>query len=233
MSHEINIINQNGVAMVSSRIVAKDFGKRHTEVLRTIETKLENAKLRSQNYFIESQYKAEGNNKTYKEYLMTRDGFTFIVMGFTGEKADEFKLKYIEAFNKMEELIKQAGADPYANLSLELKAIIMHDAKIMKLEQRMTNFEENARLDNAEYDLVGRRVIARVKQVEHECGMKLNQKQRSELYRSLNKDVHTIAKVRTRTQLQRKHLEMVLEFIEEWQPSQVTLFKVKQLSLEF
>ena len=53
-----------------------------------------------QKMFIESTYKVEGNNKTYKEYLMTRDGFTFIVMGFTGEKADEFKLKYIDAFNK-------------------------------------------------------------------------------------------------------------------------------------
>lgn len=106
MENEIKLLNQDGKVVVSSRVVAQDFGKEHSKILRTIEQKLENPKVAFQKMFIESTYKVEGNNKTYKEYLMTRDGFTFIVMGFTGEKADEFKLKYIDAFNKMEETIK-------------------------------------------------------------------------------------------------------------------------------
>lgn len=107
MSKElIQLENKNGVAVVSSRVVAKDFGKRHAHVLRAIKDKIEvNPKLGSPKYFIESTYVDKSNRKSV-EYLMTRDGFTFIVMGFTGEKADEFKLKYIEAFNKMEEMIK-------------------------------------------------------------------------------------------------------------------------------
>lgn len=65
-------------------MVAERFGKRHADVIRAIEDKIsENAKLRSHKYYLESSYKVEGNNKSYKEYLMTRDGFTFIVMGFT------------------------------------------------------------------------------------------------------------------------------------------------------
>lgn len=118
--NEIKLLNQDGKVVVSSRVVAQDFGKRHNDVLRAIESKLENVILRSQNYFIESTYKVEGNNKSYKEYLMTRDGFAFIVMGFTGSKADEFKLKYIEAFNKMEETIKNNKLQ----LSNEQKAIL-------------------------------------------------------------------------------------------------------------
>lgn len=70
MENEIKLLNQDGKVVVSSRVVAQDFGKRHNDVLRAIESKLENVILRSQNYFIESTYKVEGNNKSYKEYLM-------------------------------------------------------------------------------------------------------------------------------------------------------------------
>ena len=55
--------------------------------------------------FIESTY--ENRGKQYPEYLMNRDGFTLLAMGFTGKKALEWKLKYIQAFNAMEEQLKQ------------------------------------------------------------------------------------------------------------------------------
>lgn len=82
------IKNENGQIVVSSRMVAERFGKRHDHVIRTVEEKIaENAILRSHKYYLETAYKVDGNNKSYKEYLMTRDGFTFIVMGFTGKEA--------------------------------------------------------------------------------------------------------------------------------------------------
>jgi anti-repressor protein len=90
----------NGVAVVSSRIVAEDFKKRHKEVIDKIEEKI-SGKIHPSNWFVENIYKDAGN-RSRKEYLMTRDGFSFIVMGFTGSKADKFKVKYIEAFNEME-----------------------------------------------------------------------------------------------------------------------------------
>ena len=96
---------EEGQLVVSSRQVAKDLGKRHSEVLRAIDDKIEiNAILRSPKYFIESTY-TDKSNRQSKEYLLTRDGFSFIVMGFTGKKADEWKIKYINAFNRMEEEI--------------------------------------------------------------------------------------------------------------------------------
>ena len=58
------------------------------------------------NYFIESTYK-DSMNRTKKEYLLTRDGFSLLVMGFTGIKALEWKLKYIKAFNEMEKELKR------------------------------------------------------------------------------------------------------------------------------
>lgn len=103
----INVINENGELLVSSREVASNFGKDHSKVLRSINDKIStNPILASSKYFIESTY-VGGNGENRREYLLTRDGFSFIVMGFTGAKADEWKLKYIDAFNKMEQLIKE------------------------------------------------------------------------------------------------------------------------------
>lgn len=111
-SIEEELQDKDGQIVVSSRDVAVRFGKRHADVIRAVETLIEeslfseNAILRSQKMFIENAYKVDDNNKHYKEYLMTRDGFTLLAMGFTGKEAFKFKLAYIEAFNKMEEALK-------------------------------------------------------------------------------------------------------------------------------
>ena len=69
----------------------------------------------SANLFIQSEY-ADKYGRMQKEYLMTRDGFSLLVMGFTGSKALEWKLKYIEAFNH-DEILVDAGYSPKAILS--------------------------------------------------------------------------------------------------------------------
>lgn len=95
---------QNNQVVVSSRQIAEHFDKQHKHVLGAIENiKAENSAVTSM--FCETTYTA-GTGKAYKEYLMNRDGFSLLVMGFTGKKALEWKIKYIEAFNKMEEKLK-------------------------------------------------------------------------------------------------------------------------------
>lgn len=109
MSNLIKITNQDGNLVVSSREVARDFEKEHYHVIEAIENKIKNlthgnSGVKITELFIENKYEHKGN--FYKEYLLTRDGFSFIVMSFTGAKADNWKLKYIEAFNKMEESLR-------------------------------------------------------------------------------------------------------------------------------
>lgn len=100
------LFNKDGQIVVSSRVVANDFNKRSADVLEKIDNlKVDLSSTDFSALFIESQYKAS-NGKMNKEYLLTRDGFSLIVMGFTGREALQWKLKYIEAFNKMEEIIK-------------------------------------------------------------------------------------------------------------------------------
>ena len=201
----INIENKNGVAVVSSRVVAKDFGKRHANVLQTIDELIKTVNS-VMTLFIESSYKA-GTGKQYKEYLLTRDGFSLLVMGFTGKEALHWKLQYIEAFNRMEEYIKQQQSREMPKMTLEeimiaqlqeqqrikqQQAVI--EQQVQTVEQRMTNFEENSALDPGEYSLVCSRVSSRVHAVLKERG--INREQVGELFKALNRDIKEITGVR-------------------------------------
>lgn len=104
------LTEKNGVAVVSSKSVAEIFGKRHDNVMRDIETAKVNFKELGalkfeETNFIKSTYR-DSQNKKQPEFLLTRDGFSYIAMGFTGKKAAQFKISYINAFNQMESFIK-------------------------------------------------------------------------------------------------------------------------------
>jgi Rha family phage regulatory protein len=102
---KIEEMNKEEILVVSSRDVAEDFGKEHKDILESIRNlTAENSAVK--NMFIECEYKNE-RGRSYPEYLLTRDGFSLLVMGFTGQKALEWKLKYIQAFNMMEKELKR------------------------------------------------------------------------------------------------------------------------------
>ena len=90
--------------VVSSRQIAKNFNKMHKHVLTAIKNLVSSAEKSSQ-WFKESSYK-DISGKTNIEYLVNRDGFTLLAMGFTGKEALQWKLKYIAAFNEMEEKLR-------------------------------------------------------------------------------------------------------------------------------
>lgn len=96
---------QRGEVFADSVEVAKCFKKGHDDVLKAIR-RLECGEEFSLRNFTESTYVNE-RGRTYKNYLMTRDGWTLLVMGFIGKEATEWKIKYIAAFNRMEKHIRQ------------------------------------------------------------------------------------------------------------------------------
>lgn len=91
---------KNNQVVVSSRQVAEKFGKEHRNVLANIK-EIISAENSALTFYQENTYKA-GTGKSYPEYLMNRDGFSLLVMGFTGKDALHWKMKYIAAFNEME-----------------------------------------------------------------------------------------------------------------------------------
>lgn len=101
----IHIVIEDNQPITASRNVAENFEKNHRDILESIRNlTAENSATRIM--FFETTYK-NTRGQEYPEFLMNRDGFTLLAMGFTGKKALQFKLKYIEAFNQMENHIKQ------------------------------------------------------------------------------------------------------------------------------
>ena len=96
----LGLIVKDTKVVVSSKMVAQVFEKEHRRVLQDIR-ELGCSKEFGQHSFVQSSYINE-QNKEMPEVLMTRDGFTFLAMGYNGERAARFKEAYINAFNMME-----------------------------------------------------------------------------------------------------------------------------------
>ena len=107
---EIGIfVDSHDTARVDSLFVAELFEKNHKEVLRDIRKITDSSSGLSEEFrqrnFAPSSYRNQ-QNKKQPCYCLTRDGFTMLVMGYTGQKAMQFKELYIKRFNEMEKMIK-------------------------------------------------------------------------------------------------------------------------------
>ena len=102
---EVKRISKTEMTVVSSLDVAAPFGREHKNVLRDIEELSCSEEFRKLNFEL-SKYSVKNNKRSYPMYYMTRDGFTILVMGYTGEKAMRFKEAYIKQFNAMEKALQ-------------------------------------------------------------------------------------------------------------------------------
>ncbi|MBG6240451.1 MAG: hypothetical protein EKE12_01055 [Candidatus Symbiopectobacterium sp. Clec_Harlan] len=100
----------NGKAVTTSKDVADYFGKRHDNVLRAIDSLDCSANFHALNFeeMFSSIEIGNGATRDSKIFTMTKDGFVFLVMGFTGKKAAAFKEAYIAEFNRMEARLSSA-----------------------------------------------------------------------------------------------------------------------------
>lgn len=96
--------NNNNQVVTTSRQVAETFGKNHQHVLEAIRKLLKKDVSKIREMFYDT-VEPDSYGRPQKVYLINKDGFSLLVMGFTGDKALEFKLAYIEAFNAMEKQI--------------------------------------------------------------------------------------------------------------------------------
>ena len=119
-------INSNQV-VTDSRSVAEHFEKRHDHVMRDIEAYKKDVPNFGEMFHETTMPDSYGRQQ--KAYLMNRDGFSLLVMGFTGAKALEWKLKYINAFNAMEKALKDQ----------RVKQVEQDKAKEMRAEAMLKN----------------------------------------------------------------------------------------------
>ncbi len=224
---------RNGRTVTTSLQVSERFNKNHQHILRDID----NLKEGVQNWtdlFYEDKYIHPQNKQEYRQVVMNKDGFTLLAMGFTGKKALEFKLKYIEAFNQMEERIKEERLElpstPMEILELTFQAQKETDERVEKVEKDVKELKDLKKLEPGMYNFIGKAVSNKINATLEDLA--LNKKTQKPLRSELNRNINELAGVKTRTQIKEKDFDKIIDFIERWQPSTITLDKAKAIQLE-
>lgn len=219
---------------IDSREVAEMVGKEHKNVIRDIRGYLEEfsqLNFEPSDFFTESIYKNE-RGKEYPCYLVTKKGCEFIAHKLTGIKGTEFTAKYINRFHEMEEEIQ----NPFQNLSAEMKAILMHDEKLVKIDQRVTGLENTMTIDYGQQkvlgDCVNRVVIDALGGKDSEAYKEIGKKVFSECNRDLKNYFH----VNARNNVPKKRFDEAVEYISNWKPCTNTVLLIRahnsQMSME-
>lgn len=172
--NDIILKKATGETYTTSLLIAEKFGKRHDTVLRKIQ-QLPDGDFNRRNFAVVNYTDSKGENR--KMYEITRDGFSLLAMGFTGDKAYKWKVKFIEAFNKMERhlrnMLKKEWFEHKAEAALEYRQMSRTLQEVRKLEGKTTqNFHyiNEAKLVN--WTLTGKfQKVDRSRLTEKELGV--------------------------------------------------------------
>lgn len=129
------VIMKEQQAVTTSLMIAEVFGKNHRDVLKAIDELKEGVAQNFADLFHESSYIHDQNKQSYRMYLMNRDGFSLLVMGFTGKEAMKFKLQYIDAFNRMEKQLTVQAPTTMVE-ALEMALISAKENELLKIENQ-------------------------------------------------------------------------------------------------
>ncbi|MCZ3947229.1 ORF6C domain-containing protein [Lactobacillus gasseri] len=217
------VIMKDGRAVTSSLEAAKIFDKRHDHVMRDIN----NLKKDVPNFgemFFEAET-TDSYGRKQKINYMNRDGFSLLVMGYTGKKAMEFKLKYIEAFNKMEayireqETAKQLPQTPEELLQLTMKATNHLDQRVTNVEEDIDYLKNKSEVDeNQRYKLQK----VRNKRCIEVCGGKESNFYKTKsrkVFMALAHDFKEYFQIPRYDALRKEDFDKAIEFINGWYPS--------------
>ena len=169
MSKELEVLNNNKNT-IDSREVAEMLGKEHSELMKDIKGSgknkgiipiLEKGNFSVSEYFIESTYKVEGNNKTYKCYLVTKMGCEMLGNKLQGEKGVLFTAKYVKRFNEMENKLKEQTQyklpQTYKEALLQLVEQVEANEQLQLQNENLTI--ENRLLQGEKFSWAGRSLI--------------------------------------------------------------------------
>lgn len=145
--NELVYKGQGDQVLTTSLKVAEVFGKEHSKVLRDIENLHCSNEFRAANFGVSSFISQQ--NKELPMIVMTKDGFSFLVMGYTGKKAGAFKETYIKAFNEMEKALKEQNQfKPMSELEILAKsaqALLEQSRRLDNVEKRLDAMEQERR----------------------------------------------------------------------------------------
>lgn len=211
---------------IDSREVAEMVRKEHKELLRDIRRyceQLGESKIALTDFFTESEY-TDKSNRQKPCYLVTKKGCEFIAHKLTGIKGTEFTAKYINRFHEMEDKIQYQ----FQNISTEMKAILMHDEKIMKMDERVTDLENNTTIDYGQQqvlgDIVNRVVIEVLSGKSSPAYREIGKK----VFAECNRDLKHYFNVNARNNVPKKRFDEAVEYVKSWKPCTNTILLIKE-----
>ena len=169
-----------------------------------------------------------------KTYIINESGLYALIFGSQLESAKRFKkwvtsevLPQIRKTGKYEE-----PKSPMEMLELQFKALKETSERVDTVEKDVTYLKEEVKLEAGEYSYISRQVNRTVANTINAFALANTKEVRSALYKDINHGVNDVAGIKTRTQLRQKHLNIVIDFINQWTPSTATLMKTRQITLE-
>ncbi|MDN6004549.1 MAG: Rha family transcriptional regulator [Enterococcus sp.] len=194
------VIMKDRQAVTSSLNVAANFEKDHRAVLKAIDDLKEGLAQKYADLFWEDTYIHPQNKQPYRVVYMNRDGFTLAVLGFNNTKRVlEFKLKYIEAFNQMEEHIKEQLDT--SNLSPELQfmnsvvqSLAKQEQETKRIENKVDSITEIVALNSTDWRKDSRTLIS--KMAKAQGGYEAYREVQADIYQELDRRAGSSLKTR-------------------------------------
>ena len=166
---------------------------------------------------------------------MNRDGFTLLAMGFTGDKALQFKLKYIEAFNKMEQMIKEQALPqtPEEKLALTMKVTSRLDKRVTNVEEKVDYLTNTSELNETQrYQLLQ----ARKSKVIQACGGAdsnyYREKKAKKVFSQFGRDFKKAFKIPRYDSLQKQYFDEAMKFTKNWYPDFVLQREIQNVNAQ-
>ncbi|XBG90100.1 antA/AntB antirepressor family protein [Enterococcus cecorum] len=153
------------------------------------------------------------------DHAMTLDMAKEISMIQRTEKGKQARQYFIQVEKEYKEIQRKLPNTREAIQQLLLQGVEEVNQRVDIMEERLSNVEENAKLDTGDYNVISKRVKKRVYEVARAYGLNVKQsKSLSPLFKDINGGIKRIANVDARTQLCKKHYQSVMDFINDWEP---------------
>lgn len=175
---------------------------------------------------------AFGGYRKITDHAMTLDMAKEISMIQRTERGKQARQYFIEVEKRYKNQQPQLPTSPTEMLKLAIDSTLETAGKVEALNTRMDEFEQNAPIDPGEYNYLSKRISSEVQNYVVSHHMILNQKQRSQLYKDVNRGVKEVTGVKTRSQLRKKDFDVVDRYLMNWTPSPATLMIIEQLAVE-
>lgn len=206
------IKEENGKLVVNSRVIADKLGKRHSNILRDLENIINNSTNSNVSSLIILNYYKDKKGELRKEYLLTKDGFILYMFNIQGYL--EFKIAYINEYNRMEAFIK-------GNYEIEYKEYAkkeinkLNNSLQTQIKEIENKLENQIRIDYSQQRAIQKKINCKI---ELDYLLDLGSKSKRSWYMALYKGIKDKFQIASYRDLKQKDFDNCLEFIDNWLP---------------